>query len=136
MNLKLDHVNLRTTNVDLMVDWYGRVLGLKPAPRPGFPFPGAWLSAGNGDAAAVHVVGVETPPGAYDAAQQLEHFAFTATGLKDFLAHLRAEKVAYYCRVLPDTDARQINFHDCDGNHLHVDFLAIEEADLTAYDGR
>ena len=86
-------------------------------------------------APAVHVVAVDDPPIAYAADQQLEHYAFAATGLADFLAHLRAEKVAYYCRVLPATETRQINFHDCDGNHLHVDFPASETADLSTYDG-
>ena len=80
-------------------------------------------------------VAVDDPPIAYAADQQLEHFAFAANGLADFLAHLRAEKVAYYCRVLPTTETRQINFHDCDGNHLHVDFPASETADLANYDG-
>ena len=135
MNLKLDHVNLRTANVEQLVAWYGRVLGLKPGPRPGFSFPGAWLTAGHGEAAAVHVVGVDSQPGPYDPEQQLEHFAFSASGLADFLAHLRAEKIAYYCRVLPDTGVRQVNCHDCDGNHLHIDFPAAEEADLTDYNG-
>lgn len=136
MNLKLDHVNIRTTNVDQIVTWYGRVLGLKPSARPGFSFPGAWLSAGNGEAPAVHVVGVDSQPGPYDSRQQLEHFAFSATGLADFLTHLRAENVAYYCRVLPDMEIRQVNCHDCDGNHLHIDFPATEDADLIAYDGQ
>ena len=42
---RLDHVNLRTANLDVMVAWYGRILGMHPGPRPGFSFPGAWLYA-------------------------------------------------------------------------------------------
>ena len=134
MSLVLDHINLRTQDLGRMVEWYGRVLGLTPQARPAFVFDGAWLGDGVG-APSVHVVAVDDLPVAYAADQQLEHYAFAATGLADFLAHLRAEKVAYYCRVLPTTETRQINFHDCDGNHLHVDFPASETADLSTYDG-
>jgi catechol 2,3-dioxygenase-like lactoylglutathione lyase family enzyme len=40
---KLDHVNVHTANLDTMVEWYGRVLGMRSGERPPFPFPGAWL---------------------------------------------------------------------------------------------
>ncbi len=33
---RLDHVNLRTADLDGMVAWYGRVLDMHPGPRPGF----------------------------------------------------------------------------------------------------
>ena len=47
MHLKaFDHVNVRTANLGAMVEWYGRVLGMMPGKRPGFPFPGAWLYLG------------------------------------------------------------------------------------------
>ncbi len=37
----LDHVNLRTTRLDEMIEWYCNVLGMRVGPRPPFPFPGA-----------------------------------------------------------------------------------------------
>ena len=37
---KLDHVNVRTANLDNMVAWYGEMLGMNPGKRPNFPFPG------------------------------------------------------------------------------------------------
>ena len=43
---KLDHVNIHTANVDRLVEWYDRVLGMKAGNRPPFPFPGAWLYCG------------------------------------------------------------------------------------------
>ena len=80
----LDHANIRTARLDEMVAWYGEVLGLTAGWRPpSFDFPGAWLYAG--DQAVVHLVGVAAtePPGS---AVQLEHAAFAASGLRDFLA--------------------------------------------------
>ncbi|MBO6560286.1 MAG: VOC family protein [Nisaea sp.] len=129
----LDHVNIRTKNLDAMVAWYGRVLDMHPGERPPFPFPGAWLYA-NG-AAMVHLVGVTKDPAPYRPDAQLEHFAIQAEGLADFLAHLRKEKVAYRCGVLPEMRIQQVNINDHDGNHIHIDFAPGEEADLTDYDG-
>lgn len=131
---KLDHVNLRTADLDGMIAFYERVMGLRKGARPGFDFPGAWMYAG--DQAVVHLVGTTGRPAEYRPDQRLEHFAMSATGLADFLAHLRRERVAYYCRILPDFGIRQVNIHDCDGNHLHIDFPADEQADLADYDGR
>jgi len=130
---RLDHVNIRTHDLERTIEFYGRVLGLHPGFRPAFPFAGAWLYAG--DDAVVHLVGVGSEPPAYREDQRLEHFALSATGLGEFLDHLRAQKVAYWCRVLPTTAVRQVNLLDVDGNHLHIDFPADEEADLSDYDG-
>ena len=53
---RLDHVNVRTANLENMVSWYGRMLGMKSGDRPNFPFPGAWMYVG--DQAVVHLIGV------------------------------------------------------------------------------
>jgi catechol 2,3-dioxygenase-like lactoylglutathione lyase family enzyme len=81
---RLDHVNLRTANLDAMVAWYGRILGMHPGPRPSFTFPGAWLYAEGHP--VIHLVGVEVAPGADPADLRLEHFAISASGLKGLLA--------------------------------------------------
>ena len=120
---KLDHVNIHTANVARLVDWYERVLGMPAGDRPAFPFPGAWLYCGND--AAVHLIGVEKQP-EHPATLQLEHFAFTAVGLKDFLARLERERVPYYVRRMPGGGTVLINIHDPDGNHIHVDFSGPE----------
>ena len=74
----LDHVNLRTGQLDTMVDWYGRVLMMQPGARPAFGFPGAWLYAG--DQAVIHLIedGAVDGPGGDTLA--LEHFALRASG--------------------------------------------------------
>ena len=116
---KLDHVNLRTANLEAMTEWYERVLGLKSGPRPGFAFPGAWLYAG--EHAAVHLVGVDAQP-EKSGEPSLEHFAFSATGREAFLARLESEGIDYQTREVPDFGITQVNIWDPDGNHLHVDF--------------
>ena len=121
---KLDHVNIHTANVDRMVEWYGRVLGMHAGDRPPFPFPGAWLYCGGRP--TVHLVGVDRQP--QTSGLQLEHFAFSAVGLQDFLARLKRENVRYDARKVPSFDGVQINVWDPDGNHIHIDFSGPETA--------
>ena len=114
----LDHVNVRTGNLHDMTDFYTEVLGLASGPRPPFPFPGAWLYCG--DTPALHLVGIEDtlqPTGL-----QIEHFAFSATGLDEFTERLRRHQVEYHCSDIPETSITQVHLRDCDGNHLHIDF--------------
>jgi len=120
--LALDHVNLRTADLEGLTAFYRRVLGLQAGPRPPFGFPGAWLYAG--DRAVVHLVGTASPPAGptQGSKLRLEHFALRARGLKAFLAHLEREAVKAQVTPLPDGSAVQVNIWDPDGNHLHVDF--------------
>ena len=113
-----DHVNVRTANLDGMVDWYGRVLGMRPGKRPDFPFPGAWLYLG--DQAIVHLVGVEDEPASVE--PKIEHFAIRADGLVSFLTHLEAESVETRIARIEDFGITQVNISDPDGNHIHIDF--------------
>ncbi len=121
---KLDHVNIHTANVDRMVEWYDRVLGMRAGDRPPFPFPGAWLYCGGEP--TVHLVGVDKQP--QTSGLRLEHFAFSATGLKDFLERLHTHNVRYDARKVPRSDGVQINVWDPDGNHIHIDFSGAETA--------
>lgn len=122
----LDHVNIRTHQLATMVSWYQVILGMTSGARPDFNFPGAWLYAG--EAAAVHLIGVEAEPAA-DGSLKLEHFAFSATGLAEFLKLLEARGIDYRLGRVRDFGILQVNIHDPDGNHIHVDFTGDEAAD-------
>jgi catechol 2,3-dioxygenase-like lactoylglutathione lyase family enzyme len=131
MQLKrLDHVNVRTANLQGMIDWYGDVLRMEPGRRPDFSFGGAWLYCDG--LPIVHLVQVAKPAAGLD--PRLEHFAIGAQGLGTFLEHLRSRKVAYKCGHLAGFGITQVNIWDPDGNHIHVDFTD-EKADITDYDG-
>ncbi|PVB61019.1 VOC family protein [Labrenzia sp. 011] len=118
---KLDHVNLRTTRLEEMISWYADVLGMSAGPRPDFPFPGAWLYAG--DEAVVHLVGIEgTDAVGSEEKLKLEHFAFTASGAQDFEARLKARGETFRRTVQTGTGIIAFNIWDPDGNHIHVDF--------------
>lgn len=134
---KLDHVNIHTANVDRMVEWYGRVLGMPAGDRPPFSFPGAWLYCGGQP--TVHLVGVPEQPATNGGQLQLEHFAFTATGLEGFVDRLKREGERYDARKVPRSGSVQINVWDPDGNHIHIDFspeeskgVDVEETSMSA----
>lgn len=125
---RLDHVNVRTANLDAMVEWYGRMLGMPAGPRPDFPFPGAWLYAG--EHPIVHLVGRDEQPGAAASDVRLEHFAISATGLADLVERARAAgERCEVCKV-PGFPIVQVNLWDPDGNHIHIDFDAAEAEGL------
>lgn len=117
----LDHINIRTANLEAMIAWYRDILGLTLGPRPNFSFGGAWLYAG--DVAIVHLVEVGKQPGMAPELQ-LEHFALAATDKDEFLARLEAKGIPSRVNVLSDFGITQVNVHDPDGNHIHVDFRA------------
>lgn len=121
---RLEHVNVRTARLDEMVAWYGRMLGMRTGPRPGFSFPGAWLYAG--EHPIIHLVGRDAHPGAADADLRLEHFAISATGLAELVERAKAEGERCEVRKVPDFPIVQVNLWDPDGNHIHIDFDAAE----------
>ncbi|WP_300033396.1 VOC family protein [uncultured Roseobacter sp.] len=125
---KLDHVNLRTSQLDRMVKWYTEILGLNAGYRPAFPFPGAWLYAG--DTVVIHLVGVSDEAGAgSEGALKMEHFAFRARGAAKFEATLKAHGETYRRTDISEINTAAFNVWDPDGNHIHVDFYTDETTD-------
>ncbi len=120
----LDHVNIRTKNLPEMVRFYEEVVGLRAGERPPFSFPGAWLYCG--DRAALHLMGPAEEETA--AVGQIDHFAFMASGLSDFIANLEKRNIEYATRTIPELGNTQVNVRDPDGNRIEIQFLANESA--------
>ncbi|MES1188707.1 MAG: VOC family protein [Myxococcales bacterium] len=123
---RLDHVNVRTSNLERLVRFYSEALGLEQGERPPLGFPGAWLYAG--DQAVIHLVGVEQQPQP-QGSLRLEHFAFSASNLPGFLERLARQGVEFKQSRQAGTGNVIINVQDPDGNRLHVDFPAAEAAE-------
>jgi catechol 2,3-dioxygenase-like lactoylglutathione lyase family enzyme len=124
--LWLDHINIRTSNVAAMENFYHQVLGLETGPRPSFSFGGRWLYWG--DRAWVHLVETVEQPRVDES--RIDHFAIRAQGLDEFLARLKSLDVPYRLSDVPDYDIRQVNVHDPDGNRIEIQF------DMTAESGQ
>ena len=122
---RLDHVNVRTNQLEVMISWYTRVLGMKQGYRPDFTFPGAWMYAG--EIPAVHLVGVEQDNYiGSESKLKLEHFAFKATGAASFEDTLNQLEVRFRRNELTSEALIQYNLWDPDGNRIHIDFNAVE----------
>lgn len=128
---KLDHINIRTADLPGITAFYESVLGLEKGPRPPFGSDGSWMYAGGHP--IVHISLRRGEPMQGDS--QFDHVAFTASNLQGTLERLRAKKVPYHCVVVPESNVRQVFFHDTEGNKLELDFAAEEQADLSDYDG-
>ena len=122
---QLDHVNVRTLQMDVLINWYTDVLGMQNGKRPDFPFPGAWLYID--DHPMIHLVAKDnsTLVGS-EAALKLEHFAFAATGLAEFEAHIKELGVKYERFDNEFAGVVQVNLWDPDDNHIHIDFPISE----------
>ena len=120
---RLDHLNLRTAQLEAMKAWYSEVLGFEDGPRPDFGFPGAWMYA-NGQP-LIHLVGVDPAPEKPGDNLALEHGAFSAKGLNRFLEKLEARGEPHRISHLKAIGITQVNVWDPDGNHLHIDFADV-----------
>lgn len=120
--LRLDHVNVRTNRLSEMVAFYENALGLKSGARPPFPFPGAWIYAG--DAAIIHLVGVDEECASVE--PKIEHFAIQASGLKELVENLKSMGIDHSIDAVPGVPIVQVNLADVDGNHIHIDFNSDE----------
>ena len=130
--LWLDHVNIRTTQLDEMSDFYEGVLGLKRGKRPSFPFGGAWLYCGKNP--IVHLVELtdDIRPGE----AQVEHFALRATGsMKAFQSKCRKLDAPYNVVTVEEINMRQVNVFDPDGNKIEVQFASLPNDDLEVFMG-
>ncbi len=114
----LDHVNIRTANLEKMIQFYVDVLGMEIGDRPSFQFNGCWLYCGG--RAAVHLV--EHPSILAVIDPQIEHFAFRARDIPEFLAKLKTHGVPYSMATVPDLELEQVHIFDPDGNHIEVAF--------------
>lgn len=125
-----DHVNIRTVHLDRMVDWYERILGLRAGRRPEFPIPGAWLYLG--DTCVIHLIEADPAPTVHAEGESLrmEHLAFRANGMTEFLALLDANDVPYKLFPFDAMEIVLVFIRDPDGNRIHVDFPAEEYADI------
>ena len=115
----LDHINIRTADLAATKAFMVDVLGLAEGWRPPFPFPGAWLYAGDKD--VVHLVQVDRPA-ADSAGSSLDHFAFDIADYDDALA--RVEKTGLQFRTLttPGTTVKQIFVRDPNGVTIELNW--------------
>jgi catechol 2,3-dioxygenase-like lactoylglutathione lyase family enzyme len=107
--MRLDHVTIRTDDLDATTAFYRDVIGLEVGPRPGFSFAGAWLY--HEGRAVVHLKcpAVASTDGA------IEHVAFFTPSFDVVVEAIRARQVAHEVQWLPDGSLRQCFLRDPNG---------------------
>lgn len=110
----IHHVSLNVTDTESSLSFYRDTLGMTVLPRPPFPFPGAWLDAGDGR--QVHLIETsDVPP---DVGQ---HVAFHVADVDAAVGHVRAAGFEVSdARSVPDTPIRQAFALDPDGNRVEL----------------
>ena len=123
--IKIDHVNIRTTQLDVMVNWYTETLGLNAGKRPNSRSVGAWMYAG--DTPLVHLVEIaDSAAIGSESSLKLEHFSLKATGAASFESQLNATGEKFHRAEIAEINLVLYNLWDPDGNHIHVDFRLDE----------
>lgn len=114
----LDHFNIHTSRLDETVAFFEDVLGLenRPADRPDFDVPGAWLWVG--DRPFVHLIEIENDKG--PAQGSLDHVAFATDNFDGLLTQLQAHDVKHSVADQPQTGLRQVFFSEPNGVQLEV----------------
>lgn len=103
--MNIDHVTLRTADLEETRDFLEAVLGLKVGYRPAFPFPGYWLY--EGDDPIVHLI-----PGAGRTvgleAEVIDHAGFRLDDYDGTRAKLDALAIRYQTMDLADLNERRL----------------------------
>jgi catechol 2,3-dioxygenase-like lactoylglutathione lyase family enzyme len=133
---RLDHYTVRTPDLATSLRFYVEVLGLMSGPRPPFDFPGAWLYAGEREAAqpVVHLVGIEgggledylgdRPVDLRGGTGAVDHIAFTATGWPALRARCERLGVAWDERTVPGLGPHQVFLYDPTGVRIELNYAA------------
>jgi catechol 2,3-dioxygenase-like lactoylglutathione lyase family enzyme len=143
MALSLNHVSIRTTDIEATRHFYVDVLGLQVGPRPEFPFPGYWLYQGPVSEfanAAVHVIGIDPndPAGlqqylgerganTLQGSGAVDHIAFFATDLPGMMARLQRLGIEPRERTVPGVGLHQLFLDDPSGVVVELNYPVGEK---------
>jgi glyoxylase I family protein len=112
----LDHTSICVTNVERSREFYEGLLGLSPAERPDFGFPGMWYQLGEGQ---LHLIqrerggAADGDPRTINAADP--HFAIQVDDLDSMRRRIQAAGLQ-----MLDFGSAQLWVHDPDGNTVEL----------------
>ena len=121
--LRFNHYNIRAQqpHLDAIRDFYVDIVGMHVGWRPPFDFGGYWLYLG--DQAVLHLVdGSPVKAGA----GQIDHVAFTCSGLPQLEERLSQAGIAYRKSTVPGTTQVQLFAHDPVGNGVEFNFASAD----------
>ena len=119
---QLNHVTVRTRDLEGTRQFYDEVLGLKPGWRPDLGFPGYWLYCGAQP--VIHLVppGQEVGGGDEEETGNLDHVAFLAEDSAAMRNKLIARGATFRERYIPDGNRRQMFLLDPNQVMIELNF--------------
>ncbi len=125
------HVAIKTADLAATVQFYTDVIGLVPAPRPDFGYPGAWLAVPGGEA-IVHIYAGGPALGSdgrvVPGSAAIDHISLTASDYHGYIARLRERGIDWREFVVPGTTLWQIFVYDPSGVQLELTFDGRRES--------
>ena len=127
----LDHYNIFCKDLDATVRFYERYVGLTNGDRPPFPFPGAWMYAG--DKAILHIV---SETGRSDQGSgAIDHIAINCSDIRGTLDQIKKDNMPFEVRKVPARPLQQVFVHDPDGVMIELNFWHEEDVkELEGFD--
>lgn len=128
----LDHVNIRTSQLEASLAFYVDVLGMTAEPVPGMQdmTHGAWIKAGDGRA-AIHLNRAQPGPdflgddrnwAEIAGSGRVHHVAFTCTDFDGFQQRLADAGVPIKLNIVDSVKLKQIFVEDPNGVLLELNF--------------
>ncbi len=108
------HVAVRISDPERANKFYQNVLGLKPIPRPAFPFAGGWYGIGDQQ---IHLISAEKREGGIN--PQGPHFAFEVEDLEETRRTLK-EMGIEFVEAPWSKSGHQLWILDPDGNTIEL----------------
>ena len=132
MKLEIDHILIRTTDLDAMIRFFEQTLTLKKGKRPPFTFTGAWLWAD--DKPLIHLSEADpVDQGQLDylggkkinsdsGTGIIDHVAFSGQDYNKLIERLQQHQISFFERTLPLTGEHQVFIEGPEGLRVEVQF--------------
>ena len=119
----LQHINIRTADVEQSRDFYVQILGLRVGDRPQFTSTGYWMYLG--DQPVIHLVQCkdDEKPGAGTGA--VDHIAFRGLDLATSRKTLESAGLPFREAIVPRDNTVQLFVHDPDGVKIELNFEGL-----------
>ena len=116
----LQHINLRSTDVERSREFYVEVVGLVVGPRPPIASVGYWLYLG--EVPVIHLVQRPLDATAPTGSGAVDHVAFHGVDFDTARARFSALGIVFREAVIPRDGTRQLFVHDPDGVKIELNF--------------
>lgn len=133
----IQHVAIRTNDLDATNRFYTEILGMTLAPRPDFNFPGSWLQMGE---TLIHVMagsaGLDENGGFTPGSNVVDHLALGAKGFDGFRDRFKEHGLDWRENGIADFGLWQLFVKDPSGITIELNFNAADEPEGAVGPGR